>query len=417
MGKNILVIGGGGREHSISLGLKKSAKVNEIHIAPGNAGTLNVGKNHEIDILDNEQVINLVNEFSIDLVIIGPEAPLVNGLSDRLSLEKVLCFGPFSSGAKLEGSKQYAKEIMKKLNIPTANSTVITNSSDIEKILDEYGPNWVIKRDVLAGGKGVTVTSERHLAVNSILEGLNLDGFVLVEEFLEGEEASMLVIMDESGYVCLPASQDHKRLTDGDKGPNTGGMGAYAPAPIISKSVTNKILERIVQPMHMWLSSCEDKYRGCLYVGLMIDKSGDPFVVEYNVRFGDPETQVTIPLISSDLYDLFSYTAEGRIKDLDVTFYEKHALTVVLASEGYPKKPVINRRISGLKDDSENIVVHHAGTKIDDNGNLVSNGGRVLSVTGISDSLSESARISYELINNITLEGSHFRKDIGFRTL
>ncbi len=417
MGKNVLVIGSGGREHAITIGLSKSDNVKEIHIAPGNAGTSKIGTNHDINILNNDEVVNLVNENSIDLVVIGPEAPLVNGLSNRLRNDKIQCFGPYSSGAKLEGSKQYAKEIMLSLDIPTASSRKITKQSNIDNILEEFGPTWVIKRDVLAGGKGVTVTTERQIAIDAILDGINLDDFVLIEEFLEGEEASMLVVMDESGYVCLPASQDHKRVGDGDTGPNTGGMGAYAPAPIVTQSVKNKAIERIIQPMYKWLSSNEEKYRGCLYVGLMINELGDPYVVEYNVRFGDPETQVTIPLISSDLYDLFSYTAQGKIKDLDVTFHEKHALTVVLASEGYPKKPIINRKIEGVEYKKENIIIHHAGTKFDNDGNLISNGGRVLSITGISDSLSDSAEISYELLEKISLEGAHFRKDIGFRTL
>ncbi len=417
MGKNVLVIGSGGREHSIALGLAKSEKVSEIHIAPGNAGTLMVGTNHNIDILKNDDVMDLVNRFEIDLVVIGPEAPLVNGLSDRLNHEGVLSFGPYSSGAKLEGSKQYAKDIMLKLNIPTASSIIVNDMIHAEEIIDSFGPTWVIKRDVLAGGKGVTVTNDRKEAMDAISEGINLDGFVLIEEFLHGEEASMLVVIDESGFVCLPASQDHKRVGDGDSGPNTGGMGAYAPAPIVTDSVKNKVINRIIMPMHNWLSNQDEHYRGCLYVGLMIDDQGDPYVVEYNVRFGDPETQVTLPLISSDLFDLFSFTAEGRVDELDVTFYEKHALTVVLASEGYPLKPQINRLIGGIDSNSKDVMVHHAGTKLNENGQLVSNGGRVLSITGISDSLSESAKLSYSLMNKITLNGSHFRKDIGFRTL
>ena len=417
MGKNVLVIGSGGREHSIALGLAKSEKVSEIHIAPGNAGTLMVGTNHNIDILKNDDVMDLVNRFEIDLVVIGPEAPLVNGLSDRLNHEGILSFGPYSSGAKLEGSKQYAKDVMLKLNIPTASSIIVNDMMHAEEIIDSFGPTWVIKRDVLAGGKGVIVTNDRKEAMDAISEGINLDGFVLIEEFLHGEEASMLVVIDESGFVCLPASQDHKRVGDGDSGPNTGGMGAYAPAPIVTDSVKNKVINRIIMPMHNWLSNQDEHYRGCLYVGLMIDDQGDPYVVEYNVRFGDPETQVTLPLISSDLFDLFSFTAEGRVDELDVTFYEKHALTVVLASEGYPLKPQINRLIGGVDSNSKDVMVHHAGTKLNENGQLVSNGGRVLSITGISDSLSESAKLSYSLINKITLNGSHFRKDIGFRTL
>ena len=419
MSKKVLVIGGGGREHSIVLELEKSQHVSEIHIAPGNAGTSMIGTNHNIDILNNDEVIDLVNLFEIDLVIVGPEAPLVAGLSDRLNKEKVLCFGPYSNGAKLEGSKQFAKEIMLELKIPTAASIILDENDleNIESLIDDFGPIWVIKRDVLAGGKGVTVTEEKGEAISAILEGIKLDGFVLIEEYLEGEEASMLVVMDESSFVCLPASQDHKRVSDGDKGPNTGGMGAYAPAPIVTEDIKKKVIDRIVKPMHEWLSSQENYYRGCLYVGLMINHEGDPSVVEFNVRFGDPETQVTLPLISTDLYDLFSFTAEGRLSELDVNFHDKHALTVVLASEGYPSKPKTGRVIRGLDADLTNTIVHHAGTKFNENQEIISNGGRVLSITGISDSLSDAAKLSYGLIGKIDLEGAHFRKDIGFRTL
>jgi len=417
MGNSVLVVGGGGREHSITLGLKESMSVSELHIAPGNAGTSMIGTNHKINISNVNEILDLVKKLNVDLVIVGPEGPLVNGLADKLSQIDVLCFGPHSSGANLEGSKEYAKEIMLKLDIPTASSIRIENSKDAERLIDGFGPIWVIKRDVLAGGKGVTVTEDKNEALNAISEGIRLDGFVLLEEFLEGEEASMLVVMDESSFVCLPASQDHKRVGDGDTGPNTGGMGAYAPAPIVTDSVKNKIIKRIIEPMHQWLSSQDDLYRGCLYVGLMINQDGDPYVIEYNVRFGDPETQVTIPLISSDLYDLFALTAEGRLSELDIQFHEKHALTVVLASEGYPSSPMINRLINGLEPPSKNTIIHHAGTKYDSDGNILSNGGRVLSITGISNTLIDSANLSYQTMKKISLEGSHYRKDIGHRSL
>ena len=417
MGDSVLVIGSGGREHAIVLGLKESDQVSELHIAPGNAGTSMVGTNHKIDISNIDEIINLVQKLGIHLVIVGPEGPLVNGLSDRLTQIDVLCFGPHSNGANLEGSKEYANEIMMNLDIPTAASVKIESIEHAEELIDGFGPTWVIKRDVLAGGKGVTVTENKNEALKAISEGIELDGFVLIEEFLEGDEASMLVVMDESGYVCLPASQDHKRVGDGDSGPNTGGMGAYAPAPIVTDSVKNKVIDRIIVPMHNWLSSHESLYRGCLYVGLMINKYGDPYVVEFNVRFGDPETQVTIPLISSDLYELFLATAEGRLAEIDVDFYDKHVLTVVLASEGYPSKSITNRLISGLEDEVENCIIHHAGTKYNESGNLVSNGGRVLAITGVSNSLYSAAVISYKFMQKIGLEGSHYRKDIGYRSL
>ncbi len=417
MGSRILVVGGGGREHAISLGLNESKNVSELHIAPGNAGTSLIGTNHEVNISNVEEIVDLVTNLDVDLVIVGPEGPLVEGLSNRMSQIGIPCFGPHSSGAKLEGSKEYAKEIMMELDIPTAASVRIETIQQAEELIDGFGPIWVIKRDVLAGGKGVTVTDDKIEAMDAISEGIELDGFVLIEEFLEGEEASMLVVMDESCFICLPASQDHKRVAEGDLGPNTGGMGAYAPAPIVTDSVKNKAIERIVIPMHHWLTSQDSLYRGCLYVGLMINQYGDPYVVEYNVRFGDPETQVTIPLIASDLYDLFASTANGKLIDSDVYFHDKHALTVVLASQGYPSSSETNRIIQGLNSETNDAIIHHAGTKIDEDGNIRSNGGRVLAITGISNTLAEAAKMSYLTMENITLEGSHFRKDIGYRAL
>ncbi len=417
MGNRVLVVGGGGREHAIALGLSKSENVSELHIAPGNAGTSLIGINHKVEVSNIESIVELVKELGVDLVIVGPEGPLVDGLSDKMKQLNILCFGPHSPGAKLEGSKEYAKEIMMNLNIPTAASVRIESMSQAEELIDGFGPTWVIKRDVLAGGKGVTVTEDKKEAMDVISEGIGLDGFVLIEEFLEGEEASMLVVMDESTFVCLPASQDHKRVGEGDSGPNTGGMGAYAPAPIVTESVKRKVIDRIVTPMHQWLSSQDGLYRGCLYVGLMINQYEDPYVVEYNVRFGDPETQVTIPLIASDLYELFAATASGKLAGIDVNFHEKHALTVVLASQGYPASSETNRIIEGLNVETNGALIHHAGTKIDDEGNIRSNGGRVLAITGISNSLSEAAKISYSAMENISLKGSHFRKDIGYRAL
>ena len=228
----ILVVGSGGREHALSLSLSACESVNHVHSCPGNAGTAISGTNHKVDSMDIEGIINLAKLLKIDLVVVGPEAPLVAGLSDRLSEEGIPCFGPNSKGANLEGSKLYAKEIMQSMKVPTAGLILIENLNRINESLDTYSPPWVVKRDVLAGGKGVVVTTDRDEAYNALRDGIEMDGKVLLEEFLHGEEASVLVVMDESGYVCLPASQDHKRLLDGDNGPNTGGMGAYAPAPV-----------------------------------------------------------------------------------------------------------------------------------------------------------------------------------------
>ena len=417
----VLIVGSGGREHALALSLSESGSVNHVHSCPGNAGTAISGTNHNVDSMDIEGIINLAKRLDIDLVVVGPEAPLVAGLSDRLLEEEIPCFGPNSIGAKLEGSKLYAKKIMQSAKVPTAGLILIENIDRINESLDNYSPPWVVKRDVLAGGKGVVVTSDRNEAFNALCNGIELDGKVLLEEFLFGEEASVLVVMDESGYVCLPASQDHKRLLDGDNGPNTGGMGAYAPAPIYTPAVEQRTISEIIEPMHHFLRNQDVPYRGCLYVGLMIDENGAPFVVEFNVRFGDPETQVTLPLISSDLGELLMSCANGKISECDYSISSYSSATIVLSSEGYPSNSITGRVINGtdirIEEGEISAFVHYAGTVISDDGTLVSNGGRVLAATGIAPNLGTAVEAAYEVIENIELEGSYFRKDIAHKGL
>ena len=417
----VLIVGSGGREHALALSLSESGSVNHVHSCPGNAGTAISGTNHNVDSMDIEGIINLAKKLDIDLVVVGPEAPLVAGLSDRLLEEEIPCFGPNSIGAKLEGSKLYAKKIMQSVKVPTAGLILIENIDRINESLDNYSPPWVVKRDVLAGGKGVVVTSDRNEAFNALCNGIELDGKVLLEEFLFGEEASVLVVMDESGYVCLPASQDHKRLLDGDNGPNTGGMGAYAPAPIYTPAVEQRTISEIIEPMHHFLRNQDVPYRGCLYVGLMIDENGAPFVVEFNVRFGDPETQVTLPLISSDLGELLMSCANGKISECDYSISSYSSATIVLSSEGYPSNSITGRVINGtdirIEEGEISAFVHYAGTVISDHGTLVSNGGRVLAATGIAPNLGTAVEAAYEVIENIELEGSYFRKDIAHKGL
>ena len=417
----VLIVGSGGREHALALSLSESGSVNHVHSCPGNAGTAISGTNHNVDSMDIEGIINLAKKLNIDLVVVGPEAPLVAGLSDRLLEEEIPCFGPNSIGAKLEGSKLYAKKIMQSVKVPTAGLILIENIDRINESLDNYSPPWVVKRDVLAGGKGVVVTSDRNEAFNALCNGIELDGKVLLEEFLFGEEASVLVVMDESGYVCLPASQDHKRLLDGDNGPNTGGMGAYAPAPIYTPAVEQRTISEIIEPMHHFLRNQDVPYRGCLYVGLMIDENGAPFVVEFNVRFGDPETQVTLPLISSDFGELLMSCANGKISECDYSISSYSSATIVLSSEGYPSNSITGRVINGtdirIEEGEISAFVHYAGTVISDDGTLVSNGGRVLAATGIAPNLGTAVEAAYEVIENIELEGSYFRKDIAHKGL
>ena len=413
----VLIVGSGGREHAISLQLAKSASVADIHVAPGNAGTSMVGSNHEVALEDIDGLCELAVRIGADLVIIGPEAPLVAGLADRLRQQGINCFGPNAEGALLEGSKQYAKSIMRRLGVPTAGSVMVTENSQIDSALGGFSKPWVIKRDGLAAGKGVTVTENIADARDAVKRAIETDGKVLIEEFLPGEEASILVLMDESGFSILPSSQDHKRLNDGDTGPNTGGMGAYAPAPVVTKMVMDRVISRIVEPMHEFLSGGSGPYRGCLYIGLMIDDC-DPKVVEFNVRLGDPETQVTLPLVQSDLGLLFMAVSEGKLSDFKLHVSKKHAATIVLASEGYPDKPIKGRIVSGIsfEEDETAAIIHHAGTRLD--GDLVvSSGGRVLSVTGISDTLEGAINVAYSRISKVSMEGGHYRQDIGHKAL
>ena len=420
MSRTVLVVGGGGREHALCLALSSASSINEIHTTPGNAGTELYGTNHGVSASDIDGLVSLSKDLDVDFVVVGPEAPLCDGLADQLLQAGIPCFGPQQMHAELEGSKLFAKKAMDAAGVPTAEYDVLDASSDIGSRLGARSHEpWVIKRDVLAGGKGVVVTTDQDEAVAFIQQSIATDGHVLLERFLPGEEASMLVVMDKSGYVCLPPSQDHKRVFDGDKGPNTGGMGAYCPAPVVTEAIHQKTVERIVEPMYSHLSSMNVPYRGVLYVGLMIDEHGDPYVVEFNVRFGDPECQVTLPLVDGDVGELLYATSTDQLSKLDVAFHSKHALTVVLASEGYPQSAIKGRIISGAEHlkDTADTWVSHAGTALDDEDNLISSGGRVLSVTSVAETLQKAHDLSYGRLRDIQLEGSHHRTDIGHRAL
>lgn len=418
----VLVVGGGGREHSLCLALTNSVMVAELYCAPGNAGTAYIANNVDISPTDVEAVVEFCIDSNIDMVVVGPEAPLCKSLADRLIQANIACFGPVAELAELEGSKLHAKQVMSEVGVPTAGFKIIKNVIQIDSALDDFSENpWVVKRDVLAGGKGVLVTTDRSEAKAFITDAIISDGKVLLEEFLPGQEASMLVVMDGSGFVCLPPSQDHKRAFDGDLGPNTGGMGAYCPAPIVTKSVYEKVISRIVRPMFEHLSKMTIPYRGVLYVGLMITESGDPNVVEFNVRFGDPECQITLPLIKTDLFTILHSASVDKLSSLEVEFHKAHALTIVLASEGYPNQPIKGRIVEGISDKLANIGlesswVNHAGTKLVEN-KIIANGGRVLSCSAMSKTLSGAATLAYELIETITLEGGHYRSDIGGQIL
>ncbi len=416
--RTVLIVGGGGREHALCMAMSSSEHVQGVHCAPGNAGTSVIATNHPVSASNVDGLVALARTLAVDLVVVGPEAPLCEALADDLQDAGIPCFGPVKALAELEGSKLHAKEVMGIAGVPTADFHVLGPDSDIDAALDGFsGHPWVVKRDVLAGGKGVVVTSNRSDAKAFIEASIKSDGKVLLEAFLEGEEASMLVVMDGSGFVCLPPSQDHKRAYDGDEGPNTGGMGAYCPAPVATTEVLKKVVRDVVKPMHTYLSSQPTPYRGVLYVGLMITDEGNPSVVEFNVRFGDPECQITLPLMATDVYEVLHASATDRLSQLDVRFHDLHALTVVVAAEGYPASPVKGRSISGVPTPTEMAWVNHAGTGYDEAGDLISTGGRVLTCTGLGSSLSEAAERAYALLESIQLEGAHHRTDIGYRAL
>jgi len=419
---SVLVVGSGGREHALCLALNESRRVSALHCVPGNAGTALLATNHDVGVTESE-LMPLIASLSIDLVVVGPEAPLCAGLADACAAANIPCFGPVAALAHLEGSKLHAKETMQAAGVPTADYVRLDASSDVEAALDAYaGKPWVVKRDVLAGGKGVVVTSDREEAKAFIHSSVAADGFVLLEAFLPGEEASMLVVMDGTAFRTLPASQDHKRAYDGDEGPNTGGMGAYCPAPVVSQAVHARIVERIVEPMHRHLASQPVPYRGVLFIGLMIDDNDDPFVVEFNVRFGDPECQVTLPLLKTDVFSLLYGAATDELHTVELNVSDETAVTVVLASEGYPASPFKGRRLDGLEAciarSKYGIAwVNFAGVGLADDGEYIATGGRVLSTTAQGANLQFARANAYEMMDQISLQGGHFRTDIGHRAL
>ena len=421
-GATVIVVGGGGREHALCLSLDASPNVASLHCVPGNAGTARMATNHSVE-MSTSALVDLFVHLNADLVVVGPEAPLCDGLADACQNAGIACFGPVAALAHLEGSKLHAKQAMQAAGVPTASYVRLDSTTNLDAALDAFaGQPWVVKRDVLAGGKGVVVTSDRDEAKTFIEFSIKADGYVLLEAFLPGEEASMLVVMDGTAYRTLPASQDHKRAYDNDEGPNTGGMGAYCPAPVVSPAVHAKVVERIVEPMHAHLSSQTTPYRGVLFIGLMIDELGDPYVVEFNVRFGDPECQVTLPLVATDMYDLLHGAATDRLHEVELEVHDDVALTVVLASEGYPASPIKGRHIDGLSEVLAEEAyggawINFAGVAQNDDGHFIASGGRVLSCTARGSDLQSTHDQAYALLHKITLEGGHHRTDIGHRAM
>ena len=423
---NVLVLGSGGREHALSWKIAQSSMCEKIFIAPGNSGTKLVGENVDINVTDFEAIKKFVIEKSIEMVVVGPEDPLVLGIYDFFQqdkdLKEVCLIGPSKEGAKLEGSKEFSKQFMEKYSIPTAKyqSFTKTNLEHGYAFLETLSPPYVLKADGLAAGKGVLILDDLNEAKKELKLMLTQSKFgaasdkVVIEEFLDGIELSVFVLTDGKDYKVLPSAKDYKRIGEGDKGLNTGGMGAISPVPFADKFFLEKVEDRIIKPTIEGLKSQEIEYKGFIFIGLMNVK-GDPFVIEYNVRMGDPETEVVIPRIKSDLLNLFKGIADGTFGEKDFYVDQDFAATVMLVSGGYPEAYQKGKVISGL-DKVENGMVFHAGTK-DDGDQIVTNGGRVLALTSFGRDIEDATSKAFANAEKIEFEGKNYRKDIGLDLL
>ena len=423
---NILIIGSGGREHAIALKLSESENIKKIFISPGNAGTLNVGVNVFLNINNFSEIIDFCKNNKVELVVIGPEVPLVNGLANELRKQDIYVFGPNKEAAEIEGNKKFAKELMKEYNIPTSNFKTF-NKNDInkaKKYLETSKYPIVIKASGLAAGKGVIIAEKKEEAISAIEEIMqqkifgNAGDEVVIEEFLEGEELSVFAITDGEEYVLLPPAQDHKKIGEGDTGKNTGGMGAYAPLSFVNESLITEIETNVVKPTLKALRSKNRKFNGCLYCGLINTKEGIK-VIEFNCRFGDPETQAVLPLLVGDFFELLYSVAKGKINKNAVKYNGGAAMCVVTVSSGYPGKYDKGFKIKGLNEINDpNINVIHAGTKYE-NGKILTNGGRVLNFIAFDkkNNLTKCKTMVYDAISKVKYNGIFFRRDIGFRAL
>ncbi len=421
----ILVIGSGGREHALAWKLAQSARVSEVIVAPGNAGTATEGKcrNVAIKVNDIDGLLKLAQDEAVGLTVVGPEVPLVLGVVDRFRDAGLRIFGPTAAAAQLEGSKAFAKDFLARHGIPTAYYAVHTEVDAALAYLHEKGAPIVIKADGLAAGKGVIVAmtmEEAEAAVHDMLSGNafgDAGARVVIEEFLEGEEASFISMVD--GRIALPmaTSQDHKRVGDGDTGPNTGGMGAYSPAPVVTPDVHARVMREVVEPTVAGMIADGVPFTGFLYAGLMIDAAGAPKVIEFNVRFGDPETQPVMLRLQSDLVDLVEAAIDGALTGVDAQWDPRPSLGVVLAAKPYPETPITGDVISGLGDVPASAKVFHAGTALDAVGNVVSAGGRVLCVAALGDSVSDAQKRAYAGVAKIHWANEFHRNDIGWRAI
>ena len=417
----IAILGSGGREHAIAFSISQSKKVKKIYCIPGNAGTNKICENIVIDINNFEEIQRFFNKNNIDLVIVGPENPLVNGIVDYLEKFNIRTFGPNKKASQLEGSKIFTKNLCKKYNIPTANFGVFENINDAKIFLENSKHPIVIKADNLAAGKGVYICEnlkESYLAVEEIFNGKFGDAKnILIEEFLQGEEMSYFVISDGKTIKNFGTAQDHKRVNEGDKGKNTGGMGAYSPSRLINSELENKILEKIIEPTLKGLQEDNIKYKGFLYAGLMI-VNNEPYLIEYNVRMGDPECQTILPMLNTDLLEIIESTVDEKLGDIEIKWLQKKSLCVVLCSNGYPdhyEKNIEIKNFNKINIDKNNYLFHAGTEKI--NEKIFAIGGRVLNFTSLSEDYSDARKSIHENIKKLNWNKGFYRKDIGHRVI
>ena len=418
---NVLIIGSGGREHAICVSCKKSTEVNQIFCMPGNAGTEQISKNVLIDLDNFKEIVKFVKKNKIDLVIVGPEKPLVDGIVDFLENNKVKVFGPNKIASKLEGSKIFTKKLCDKYQIPTANFGIFNTSKDANNFIENCKLPIVVKADGLASGKGVYICNKKEEALIAIKEIFNgkfgSAKEILIEEFLNGEEMSFFIISDGKTYFPFGTAQDHKRVLEGDKGRNTGGMGAYSPSRLENENLNNKILNKIIKPTLKGLDDLNTNFKGFLYAGLMIVEN-EPFLIEYNVRMGDPECQTILPKLKTDFLKLIKACVNNNLNSINLEWHDDKSLCIVLCSRGYPDEYKNNLEIKNMENIklNQNEFIFHAGTKKEED-KIVSNGGRVLNFVVRSDSFKNNRAKAINLINQINWGNGFFRRDIGYKVI
>ena len=413
----VCIIGNGGREHALAWKLHHSPSVTDVYVVPGNAGMTSIATVVNLDWKNRDALLSWLLDYSIDLVIIGPELPLVEGISDAIRAVGISVFGPSQQASRIEGSKSFAKDLMHRYKIPTAKYEVCQDIETGNSIIHQWGVPIVLKRDGLCGGKGVTIC-KTFIEAERVLEEMlsSSEESVVIEEYMQGQELSLLSFVDGTHVLPMIGARDHKRLLDHDEGPNTGGMGAYAPVPELDDTLEQVIVDTIVNPIVKAMAEEGHPYVGCLYTGLMLTEEG-PKVVEFNARFGDPETQVILPLLQSDLGELMYATATGQLEGMTLEWSKQYASCVILASEGYPYHPLIGRSITGnIQTVDTRSMVFHSGTVYEAD-RYVTQGGRVLGVVGLGDTLQESLDVAYTRVRTIQFEGQQYRKDIGKSSL